>query len=350
MGEKTLNDFFYKPSLGASGAVEKGKFDDALDVADAQIKANKDGLAGVHTQGTDADLDATFEALFVKKADTVNVLSDITSPGANIEDAVTKKHTQNTDTDLDATFEATFAKKADKLSVFAATTSAELAGVISDETGSGALNFGPPGYASGAMAYPSTAQQVVAKDTELRILLDTESFDVLGEFNSTVKTGTTTATSAGHLIDTTLSPFVAGDVGRAVWNTTDNTYTTITVYNSASDVTVANNIFTSGEGYKAHFSRFITTTTGYYFFAGGVFYYPSVASGSYQCQVRKNGTVLQSMIGDVIGTGGITVQTSGMAYLAAGDYLELWTYQITTGTTAQLINDTRTFLTVKRLY
>ena len=46
-----------------------------------------------HTQGTDADLDATFEATFVKKADTVNVLSDITSTGANIEDAVTKKHT-----------------------------------------------------------------------------------------------------------------------------------------------------------------------------------------------------------------------------------------------------------------
>ena len=50
-------------------------------------------------------------------------------------------HTQNTDTDLDATFEATFAKKADKLSAFAATTSAELAGVISDEKGAGALVF-----------------------------------------------------------------------------------------------------------------------------------------------------------------------------------------------------------------
>jgi hypothetical protein len=37
---------------------------------------------------------------------------------------------------------ATLAKTADKLSVFAATTSAELAGVISDETGSGALVFG----------------------------------------------------------------------------------------------------------------------------------------------------------------------------------------------------------------
>ena len=56
--------------------------------------------ADLHTQGTDTDLDATFEATFVKKADTVNVLSDIISTGANIEDAVTKKHTVNTDTAL----------------------------------------------------------------------------------------------------------------------------------------------------------------------------------------------------------------------------------------------------------
>jgi len=45
-----------------------------------------------HAQNTDTDLDATFEATFVKKTDTVNVLSDITSSGADIEDAVTKKH------------------------------------------------------------------------------------------------------------------------------------------------------------------------------------------------------------------------------------------------------------------
>ena len=35
---------------------------------------------------------------FVKKADTVNVLSDITSPGADIEDAVTKRHTPGSET------------------------------------------------------------------------------------------------------------------------------------------------------------------------------------------------------------------------------------------------------------
>jgi len=90
MGIKTLNEFFYKLAYGAKGLTEANSFNDALDVADAEIKANKD-----------------------------------------------VRHTQNTDTDLDATFEASFAKKADKLSVFAPTTSAELAGVISDEVGTG---------------------------------------------------------------------------------------------------------------------------------------------------------------------------------------------------------------------
>ena len=129
MGENTLNSYYYKPSLGAEGLVEMNKFHDCLDVADAQIKANKDAK---HAQGTDQGLD-------VGGANAVVV--------ADVKDAVTKKHantldhTQNTDTDLDATFEATIAKKADKLSVFAPTTSAELAGIISDEIGAGALIF-----------------------------------------------------------------------------------------------------------------------------------------------------------------------------------------------------------------
>ena len=44
-GERTLNNFFYKPAIGASGVEEKTEFDNALDDADAQIKANLDALA-----------------------------------------------------------------------------------------------------------------------------------------------------------------------------------------------------------------------------------------------------------------------------------------------------------------
>lgn len=67
--------------------------------------------------------------------------------------------------------------------------------------------------------------------------------------NTLIKVGTASATTANHLIDATLSPFVAGDVGKKVWNTTDNTYATITTYNSTSDVTLSANIMAKDEGY-----------------------------------------------------------------------------------------------------
>lgn len=123
MGVNTLNGYFYKPDYGASGVVEKGLFDDKLNIADAQIEENKD-LS--HSQGKDQGLDSGGPNAVIV---------------ADLKDSVTKKHTQNTDTDLEAVFKATLAKKLDKLSVFAATSSAELAGVISDETGSDKLVY-----------------------------------------------------------------------------------------------------------------------------------------------------------------------------------------------------------------
>jgi len=174
MGEKTTNNFFYKLFYGDKGADKATLVNDCLDVADAQIKANKDAK---HTQGTDQGLDTG-------GANEVVV--------ADVKDAVTKKHantldhSQNTDTDLDATFEATIAKKADKLSVFAATTSEELRGVISDEVGSGALMFASAnGFASGAKGYKSAADQTIANNTFTKVVLDEEEFDILAEFDKT---------------------------------------------------------------------------------------------------------------------------------------------------------------------
>jgi len=65
--------------------------------------AKINNATGIIEEGTNTDtdvLDSTFEATFVKKADTVNVLSDITSSGAEIEDAVAKRHSKNADTAL----------------------------------------------------------------------------------------------------------------------------------------------------------------------------------------------------------------------------------------------------------
>jgi len=388
MGEKTLNNYFYKPALGASGVVEKGKFDDALDVADAQIEANKDGISGVHIQGTDQGLDDGGENAVVV---------------ADVKDAVTKKHEHSNKTELDkltdgdhdvrtdnphtvtktqvslgnvenlkVNLEATedpdkdndvsegytvgsrwfnitlktewvcldnsdgaavwtettgaggggastflelddtpdeyeagkYAKvnaegtalefdtpagggdalTTDPLSQFAATTSTELAGVISDKTGSGALNFGPPGFASGAKGYKLAADQVIANNTVTKVVLEEEEFDVLGEFDKTTN------------------------------------------------------------------YRFTATVAGYYLFVGQCFYTVAVNTKMYQAKIYVNGVNVQTHIIIANGTSYAIPAATGVTYLAANGYIELYTYQ-SSGANANLtLGQAATFLIVKRLY
>jgi uncharacterized protein YqfB (UPF0267 family) len=77
-------------------------------------------------------------------------------------------------------------------------------------------------------------------------------YQVKETFYIVAKSGTATATTPNHLVDTTESQFVAGDVGKTVYNTTDETTAKITVYNSASDVTLDTDIMASGESYEIH--------------------------------------------------------------------------------------------------
>jgi len=227
MGIPTLNNFFYKPALGASGAVEKDKFDNALDISDAEIKANKDAK---HTQGTDQGLDAGgVNAVVV----------------ADVKDAVTKRHTQ-TDVDTIAIVKGsvdvtklvrlevdglttattrvltvpdkdlTLVGTVDKLSAFAATTSAELAGVISDETGSGALVFGTsPTLTTPLLNVPS---QTYGNETQTMML---HSKDFLAD---NVISGCLPATSANLTSD--ISAGIAYSQGRRIVKAiTSRTYT-----------------------------------------------------------------------------------------------------------------------------
>ena len=63
------------------------------------------------------------------------------------------------------------------------------------------------------------------------------------------RTGTATATTANHLIDATNAQFVAGDVGKTVYNSTDETTAKVTVYNSTSDLTLDTDIMAVDENY-----------------------------------------------------------------------------------------------------
>lgn len=125
----------------------------------------------------------------------------------------------------------TVAYTANKLSAFAATSSSELSGVISDETGSGALVFGTsPSFTTGVVSASST----------------------LAVFNTTATTvnafGASTATSIGAATGTTTinkDLTVSGDVklGNNTIKASDGT-TAITT--SGADVTVAGNLTVNG--------------------------------------------------------------------------------------------------------
>ncbi|GAI64265.1 unnamed protein product, partial [marine sediment metagenome] len=87
--------------IDENGIVDKAEtVDDGAGNSSTAVDV-KDAVTKKHTQNTDTDLDTTFEATFVKKTDSVNVLSDIDSTGVIIENTVTRTHTQNTDTQFD---------------------------------------------------------------------------------------------------------------------------------------------------------------------------------------------------------------------------------------------------------
>jgi len=67
-----------------------------------------------------------------------------------------------------------------------------------------------------------------------------------------LRSSTATATTADHLIDTVKNQFTAADVGKTVYNVTDDTTAVITGYNSPSDVTLDTDIMADGETYEIY--------------------------------------------------------------------------------------------------
>jgi hypothetical protein len=205
---------------------------------------------------------------------------------------------------------------------------------------------------SGVRAYMgATMTQVIPNTADTLVFLDTEGTDIQGEWDNTVLTGTATSTSANHLVDTSAA-FVTADVGRWVWNTTDNTYAKITARNSASDVTLASDIMANTEGYKAMHSTFTATATGFYAVMGGIRIGTSVAA-----KVVSLSVVVDRATTHVFEAGIHTASTSvcwcpifGTIYLTAGQIIQLVAYH-EFGANATLACDSpsRSWLTIAKI-
>ena len=439
-------------TLPTSGTLLAAEVDPTVDT-DAELKAilaDEVTKTGTFTAGK-----------VVKVNNATGIIEEGTNTDSDVADAVTKKHantldhSQNTDTDLDATFEATIAKHADKLSAFAATTSAELAGVISDEIGAGKLRFDTAVTAKTTIAtldvneagtilvsaaggaytitlptasgntgltyhfiktdanytlitlaadgaetfnYENATGAPVATYTRLntycaevtvvsdgtnwqvideamgqvpecyvylgsaqndvtgggtyytRIELNTESFNIGNNFDiSTWVSGNTTSTSAGHLVDNGGS-FTSTMVGVRVKNTTDLTYTYVSTYNSATDLTVRDDIFVSGEGYEIKNSKFVAPISGTYMINNNIKCTDSiVADKTYTPSIHKNYDNMFSCDFQASRVGYLSIFAYISTKLAKDDIIDCRLYNDSGGNTVDLVPDLRSTFTYIRL-
>ena len=164
---------------------------------------------------------------------------------------------------------------------------------------------------------------------------DTENYDIGSNFDiGNWVTGSADGTVANHLQDDTNSQFTAEMVGRYLKNTTDSTYTYISAFNDAGDVTIKDNIFVNGEGYEINHSRFTAPIPGYYQFDlhVGIKSTTVEADKLFYCFVRKNEAslisyALHSAIANVLRFSLVTITNK----LAIDDYITGCFTQLTTG-------------------
>lgn len=175
-----------------------------------------------------------------------------------------------------------------------------------------------------ARGYTAVTQNI-AHLTWVRLLFDTEDFDVRSEYDPTKLTGMATATTADHLIDTVNNQFTTADVGRIVWNLTDTTYAKVSAYNSVSDLTLDTDIMANGESYWLYASTFTATEDGKYVVFASCAVSELGDGKRALLDVQKNGAAYRRLFDVVVGgTGYPPGGSATIADLAANDYIQIY--------------------------
>lgn len=202
---------------------------------------------------------------------------------------------------------------------------------------------------SKARVYGSAAQSIPI-NVATKVCLDTETYDTQGEFDSTATTGTTHSDTSGTTLVATAAIFVLADVGKWVWNTTDNTYTTISGFTNTTTVTVGAAIFATGETFKFYNSRFTAKVAGYYQVIGSLDWRSPVAGYSYYVQLCKNGAGVTSGMAIIAGAPyDISCNCSDIIYLAATDYIELYAYHDSLAAVSVMTSSTTSYIAIHKL-
>ena len=210
------------------------------------------------------------------------------------------------------------------------------------------------GLVPSCKAYLSGNQNDLTNNAGLIIDLNAVAYDIGSNFVLTEwESGTASATSASHLVDTVGASFTAAMVGHRIKNTTDSTYTYITVFNSASDVSVRDNIFVNTEGYQILNAKFVIPIPGKYFVKGMLTTtsVSTVADAKYGVNLLKNSTSYLSncashaSYASSLGVIEITIEN-----LDAGDYLEQTAYSAAGVNTVAIAGDEASTHLIIRLW
>jgi hypothetical protein len=359
MGVPTPNNIFYKPDIGASGAVEKGLFDDGLDVADGFIEGNKPAnnklsafaattsleLAGVISDKIGAGK-LRFDTSVTVKTTTANITLD---EAGQILVSASSPYTITLPTPVGHLGLRYPVKKIDFN--YNLITVATVAGQFNYPNDDSVLKNTYPrlntGGAEATFISDGSNWQVINEamgqapyfrmelaDTQLnftnatwqQVMFDQKGADIGSNIDISVwVSGLTTGTVANHVIDSG-GAFTVDMIGRRIKNTTDSTYTYITAWTSATDITVRDDIFVSGEGYELKYSKLVVPIPGKYSVRGsiGTLANTSLAGAAYIGGIRKNGVGLADM--RVHSSVDFTVMPAltVMESLLKDDILELW--------------------------
>ena len=190
------------------------------------------------------------------------------------------------------------------------------------------------GFKSRARAHTDLQLYIPTGNNDTPLDFNIEDFDSNDEFDCPAqRTGVATATSAGHLIDTTKNQFVPEDVGRWVYNSTDHVYTRILAYNSSSDVSVSY-FAGSGKGYRIFGTKYTAKVAGYYQLNFQASLGALSAEDYIRAIVKKNNSIGLCQVSAYVSSGGANAFNncpsaiySDIVYLDIGDYLEFFLAQ-----------------------
>jgi len=175
---------------------------------------------------------------------------------------------------------------------------------------------------AGARAYRDTTDQLFPNTTFCCISFNTEHYDTQNEFDSSVKSGAADATEANKLHDAD-GGFAAGDVGKRVWNKTDNTYTTVSGFVDSGELDLTDDIMVDTETYELYASKYTATVAGQAVITAHATL-ASLADGkTLIIIIKKNGLDMARSYSIAGATGIIAAFVGTVLELAANDYIEI---------------------------